>query len=96
MINAKNEIIEHIGIRDVELVRIVYVRRYDEVLIIIEGILDHVLPFLDFDYDNGYGCQLLHGYIWYTDGTWSSRREYDGSECWKHHIRPPKDIKIDL
>lgn len=39
---------------------------------------------LDFDYDNGFGTQYLFGKIWYTDGSWSERYEYDGSECWTH------------
>lgn len=37
---------------------------------------------LDFEYDDGYGAQELSGVIWYTDGTWSKRDEYDGSEWW--------------
>ena len=43
---------------------------------------------LDFEYDNGYGGQELFGTIWYTDGTWSDRGEYDGSEWWEHHECP--------
>lgn len=45
---------------------------------------------LDFNYDDGYGTQYLFGKIWYTDGTWSERYEYDGSECWTH--KGPTDI----
>lgn len=40
------------------------------------------------NYDNGYGGQNLFGTIWYTDGTWSDRREYDGSEWWEHQTCP--------
>jgi hypothetical protein len=43
---------------------------------------------LDFDYDRGYGGQELFGIIWYEDGTWSDRSEYDGSEWWTHHECP--------
>lgn len=43
---------------------------------------------LDFEYDSGYGVQELFGYIWYKDGTWSERGEYDGSEWWEHKKRP--------
>jgi hypothetical protein len=39
---------------------------------------------LDFEYDNGYGTQHLFGKIWFTDGSWSDRYEYDGSECWDY------------
>jgi len=40
-------------------------------------------------YDSGYGSQKLYGTIWYEDGTWSSRGEYDGSEWWEHNKLPP-------
>jgi hypothetical protein len=40
---------------------------------------------LDFEYDCGYGGQELFGYVWYKDGTWTDRYEYDGAECWQHN-----------
>lgn len=40
------------------------------------------------EYDAGYGSQELSGTIWYTDGTWSERVEYDGSEWWAYRCRP--------
>lgn len=43
---------------------------------------------MDFMYDSGYGSQNLFGTIWYVDGTWSSRWEYDGSEGWEHNFCP--------
>lgn len=43
---------------------------------------------LGFEYDSGWGCQELYGCIWYTDGTWSSRGEYDGSEWWRFNCVP--------
>lgn len=49
---------------------------------------DAFLKSLDFDYDSGYGGQELYGTIWYIDGTWSDRGEYDGSEWWEHHECP--------
>lgn len=91
--NAKEELIQHIADREVELVRIVFETDYntfDE----IEGSLDEVLAQLDFEYYSGFGGQELYGYIWYTDGTWSERGEYDGSEWWDHKKRPEKNIKI--
>jgi hypothetical protein len=51
--------------------------------------LEDFLNKLDFDYDSGFGTQYLYGNIWYTDGTWSERYEYDGSECWIHKSCPP-------
>ncbi len=95
MTNAKKEILKEVGDKDVELVRIVFGRTYDDNPIqIIEGELSDVLPALDFSYDSGYGCQFLRGYIWYKDGTWSERGEYDGSEWWEHKVRPEKDASI--
>ncbi len=44
---------------------------------------------LDIKYDNGYGGQELYGTIWYKDGTWSDREEYDGSEWWRYNSCPP-------
>ena len=43
---------------------------------------------LDREYDSGYGGQELFGVIWFMDGTWSERKEYDGSERWSHKTCP--------
>ena len=50
--------------------------------------MDRFLNELNFEYNEGYGSQTLFGTIWYTDGTWSTRGEYDGSEWWVHHKCP--------
>ena len=47
-----------------------------------ESDFENFISLIDFVYDNGYGRQLLLGYIWFTDGTWAERYEYDGAECW--------------
>ena len=94
MRNAREELVDHIRSREVELVRIAVRKSYDDYHNI-EGSLDQVLPQLDFEYDGGFGGQFLFGYIWYTDGTWSERGEYDGSEWWKHKERPKKDINFE-
>ena len=49
---------------------------------------DEFLKSLDFNYDSGYGTQELFGRIWYRDGSWSERYEYDGSENWDYKSRP--------
>jgi hypothetical protein len=41
------------------------------------------------EYNPGFGSQELYGTLWFTDGTWADRREYDGSEWWEGHSRPP-------
>ena len=38
---------------------------------------------LDFDYDDGYGQQEIMGCVWFTDGSWLERGEYDGLEWWE-------------
>lgn len=43
---------------------------------------------LDFEYDSGYGGQELFGTVWFKDGTWATRGEYDGSEWWDYHACP--------
>lgn len=52
------------------------------------------LESLDFEYDDGYGTQELFGEIWYEDGSWSEREEYDGSECWAYKSSPPIPAKL--
>lgn len=60
-----------------------------------ETAYDEFLRLLNFDYCNGYGGQELFGYIWYTDGAWSERSEYDGSEWWSYKSCPdvPEELK---
>jgi len=86
--NAKEELLKHIGDREVKYVRIIFDHSFRN-REPIEGTLDEVLPRLDVKYDNGYGSQKLEGTIWYSDGTWSERGEYDGSEWWEHRECPP-------
>lgn len=81
--NAKQELIEHIESHEVEYVRVILEHDYNNKETI-EGALDEVLSKLDFEYDNGYGGQFMNGTIWYTDGTWSERGEYAGSEWWEY------------
>ena len=67
---------------------------YDEVYIAslpvdwTEDEFDLFLNKLNFNYFEGYGCQEVYGIIWYTDGSWSVREEYDGSEWWLHNFLP--------
>ena len=90
--NAQKELIKHIGDKDVLYIQITVDKLFrDED--IIEGKLSDVLPKLNFGCGAGYGRQFLNGTIWYSDGTWSSREEYDGSEWWEYHKCPPLPTK---
>lgn len=46
------------------------------------------------EYDSGYGEQELFGEVWFDDGTWLDRGEYDGSEWWNFQKVPeiPQDL----
>lgn len=94
--NAKNEFINHIGSRKVTCSEITFGDSYSDNVNnfnLTLGWTDEdwaaFMIYLDFEYDDGYGGQNLFGTIWYTDGTWSDRREYDGSEWYEHHACPP-------
>jgi hypothetical protein len=58
---------------------------------------DEFVNSLDFEYDKGYGGQELFGTIWYKDGTWSDRGEYDGSEWWDYQSCPgiPQELLMN-
>jgi hypothetical protein len=58
-------------------------------------IFNQFLDKLNFDYNNGYGSQQLYGVIWYEDGSWSERGEYDGSEWWEHRKCPKIEFAED-
>jgi len=47
-----------------------------------------VKKWLDREYDSGFGTQYLDGIVWFDDGSWATREEYDGSERWRLHRRP--------
>jgi hypothetical protein len=51
------------------------------------------LQFMNREYGNGYGSQFLFGTIWFEDGTWAERGEYDGSEWWEHHKLPELPVR---
>jgi hypothetical protein len=49
---------------------------------------DLFLEAIDFHYDDGYGRQEIYGTIWFDDGSWAERGEYDGSEWWEYKECP--------
>lgn len=101
--NCKAEFLEHTAEHEVLCAVITHGKSYyDEEEIktyhlpcgYIPIVLEDFLQSLDFTYDDGFGGQELFGTIWYKDGTWSDRGEYDGSEWWEYQSCPtiPKEL----
>lgn len=97
MINCKVEFLEETDGKEILCAEIKYGQSYwvddkkKEVLLPVgfsKNELSLFLAALDFEYDNGYDGQELYGTIWYKDGTWSDRGEYDGSEWWVYQSFP--------
>ena len=100
--NAREEFLSHIGGRKVLCSKIQKGDDYDDhpsVFNLTTGWdaedWSKFLSDIDFNYDSGYGGQNLFGTIWYADGTWSERGEYDGSEWWVHHECPQIPVELD-
>lgn len=93
--NARSEFLNHVGNSLIKCASLSYSAMYGDEnspIILREHHTyveyENFLEKLDFNYDRGYGLQQLFGTIWYMDGTWSSRGEYDGSEWWERNIIP--------
>ena len=57
--------------------------------------MQEFLKGLDFRYDHGYGSQELFGTIWFSDGSWADRHEYDGAERWVHRKLPKIPVYLN-
>ena len=56
--------------------------------------LEMFLSDLDFNYDNGFGSQYLFGFVWFDEGSWLERYEYDGYERWDYKKTPNWDALL--
>lgn len=99
--NAKEELLKHIGQRQIKCAKIQYVEFFSECEKTFNLKVDYsvdefqkFLQSLDFEYDEGLGSQELFGLVWYEDGSWSERRVYDGSEWWEYKSLP--EIPLEL
>ena len=102
-INAYDEFIQHMQecgkvIKCVHITTDPYHRPIEGIFLHENYDLNALVKFLqelDFEYHCGYGAQELYGTIWYTDGTWSERDQYDGSEWWEYKQVPevPDNLK---
>ena len=93
--NAKEEFENHVKDKQVMCAEIIYspyfVRDSKEYYLKVGFTVNEYFEFLeslDFEYDNGFGTQEIYGNIWYKDGTWSTREDYDGSEWWEYRLVP--------
>jgi hypothetical protein len=103
VINAKEEILKEIGTKQVKCIRLTNGDpTWNDDIGVASLPVGHTqeqyeqfINMLDVEYDDGYGRQNLYGTIWYTDGTWSERGEYDGSEWWEYKSCPeiPEDMQ---
>jgi hypothetical protein len=104
MRNAKQELLNAMGssITDLRCATITYNPFYGDrpkKVVLKEGYtqadLDEFISKLDFEYDAGYGSQELFGMVWFKDGAWMDRYEYDGAESWDWHKYPsiPDELK---
>lgn len=92
--SIKKELIAHIGDRAVSRVRIEF-ERYgaDEDVLLIEGRMDHVLAILDVTEALDLSGDMVGGYIWYEDGSWSVRKEHEGKTWW-HCVERPQFAEL--
>ena len=96
MANARQEFLDlttRLGLAvEAVSIRLEYYEENDFKLILKQNYNDidykEFLSKLEFNYDSGFGGQELFGTIWFKDGSWATRGEYDGSEWWEHHTRP--------
>ena len=103
--NAKDEFIDHTGNKIVSCAIVYKLSGWMEKVLKENVFVLHknyntekfmnFLKSIDFDYDSGYGGQELAGTMWFEDGTWSTRGEYNGSEWWEHHECPCFEGELD-
>lgn len=88
--NAREELLAELIGKD-EIV-CAYMHCYDSVFILKENYtedeLDNFLSLLNFNYDDGYGIQVLYGTVWLKNNAWLERNEYDGAEWWERKGYP--------
>lgn len=98
MINAKKELLKVLEVNNKNVNNILYAKlsedpcykdepNYKEIILkenYTEEELTLFLNKIDVEYPNGYGMQVMFGFVVFTDGTWLERAEYDGAEWWKY------------
>ena len=95
MKNAKEELLSIVDSKAVmPYILCAYIRldSSDKTIVLKRGYTDDELAAfmckLDFEYNHSYGVQEVYGTVWFKDGTWMDRCEYDGSEWWEYRRCP--------
>ena len=93
IINAKAEFLNHTANKNIKCAFIQFIDYEDsEKFSLTTGYTqdeyNEFLAGINKTYNNGYGGQELDGMIWYEDGTWTTREEFDGSEWWQYREIP--------
>ena len=92
IINAKGEFLDCTKNKIIKCAYIQFIDYEDERFSLTTGYTEdeynQFLSDIDREYNNGYGGQELDGMIWYSDSTWTTRGEYDGSEWYEYHQVP--------
>jgi hypothetical protein len=96
MINAKDELLKHVGSRIIKCTTLTngYEVSFRLKCGYAESEYTEFLNHINFKYNNSFGGQNLYGTIWYSDGSWSERGEYDGSEWWEHRVCPQIPVEL--
>ena len=87
IINARQELLEKLTSIDKQPSDITWMLTYTTDYSSVSKALTTIHD-LDFTYDSGYGSQKLFGVVYFNDGTWLERGEYDGSEWWRYVTTP--------
>ena len=103
IINAKSEFLKETKERDILCAKLeandfIYTLPIGYTSIEFENFLSAI----NFEYHNGYGSYSTQGFIWYTNGTWSERIDYDGKGEWNYQTCPdipdeciPKQVRYN-
>lgn len=99
MRNARTELIEYVGDKIVDS-GYIYIESFSKASKIKVTFDSHIqylnaLDKLDIEYDNGYGSQELFGMVLFTDKSWISREEYDGSEWWETYVPLTREMILN-
>lgn len=90
MCNAKEELWEALGERSGSFEG-AKIRYKGKERVFRQHELKELLTFLNFEYDSGYGSQVLFGFVLLSEGEWLERDQYDGMEWWSKKSRPSLD-----